>query len=253
VRIKLILMATLAAAGIWSIGALWVQPAKCQERPVTVHVKIERAPSTKNTSSSSAPNDSSVVVWLKPLGGLETKVPAADPPEKRLQVVQKNKTFQPHLTVVQVGSVVDFPNRDPFFHNVFSLFEGKRFDLGLYEAGATNSVKFDHVGISFLFCNIHPEMSAVVVSVDTPYYAISDKSGLVSLPNVPNGKYLLNIWYERSVPEDLKKLTRTVEVSDQDRDLGTIVVKQDPGFTPTHKNKYGQDYVPPPQPEYQQP
>jgi len=65
------------------------------------------------------------------------------------------------VLVVPVGSVVDFPNHDPFFHNVFSLFDGKRFDLGLYEAGATNSVRFDRLGVSFLFCNIHPEMSAV--------------------------------------------------------------------------------------------
>src|SRR2546429_5288913 len=109
--------------------------------------------------------------------------------DKKWRVVQKNKSFQPHLTVVRVGSVVDFPNRDPFFHNVFSLFDGKRFDLGLYEAGATNSVRFDHAGVSFLFCNIHPEMSAVVIALDTPYYAVTDKSGGLAIPNVTDGKY----------------------------------------------------------------
>ena len=66
------------------------------------------------------------------------------------------------------GSSVEFPNRDPWFHNVFSLFNGKRFDLGLYEAGSTRTVHFDREGISFIFCNIHPEMSAVIVVLRTP-------------------------------------------------------------------------------------
>ena len=68
------------------------------------------------------------------------------------------------MLVVPVGSVVAFPNRDPFFHNVFSLFEGKRFDLGLYEAGSTRDVLFDKPGVSYIFCNIHAEMSAVVIA-----------------------------------------------------------------------------------------
>ena len=63
-----------------------------------------------------------------------------------------------------MGAVVQFPNHDPFFHNVFSLFEGKRFDLGLYEAGSSRNVSFDRPGISYIFCNIHAEMSAVVIA-----------------------------------------------------------------------------------------
>jgi hypothetical protein len=167
-----------------------------------------------------------------------------------MQIVQKNKSFQPHLLVVPVGAMVNFPNRDPFFHNVFSLFDGKRFDLGLYEAGSTNSVRFDRLGVSFLFCNIHPEMSAVVVAVDTPYYGISDRSGHVSIPNVPDGKYEMHVWYERSLPEDLKGLSRSVTLSADKTNLGTIAVPENPSFTATHKNKYDQDYTPPPTPGY---
>ena len=220
---------------------------------MTVHVKIQDESPAKGDKSKPTQDASEVVVWLRPLdqgGGMSL---SAEQTGKRAQVIQKNKSFRPHLTVVRVGSVVDFPNRDPFFHNVFSLFEGKRFDLGLYEAGATNSVRFDHVGISYLFCNIHPEMSAVVVVLDTPYYGVSEKSGNVAIGNVPGGRYELHVWYERSVPEALKTLTRTVHVSDEARDLGTIVVPEDPGFTPTHKNKYGQDYAPPPKQGYPQP
>ena len=91
------------------------------------------------------------------------------------RLVQKNKSFEPHILVVPAGSMVEFPNRDPFFHNVFSLFEGKRFDLGLYEAGTSRMVRFDRPGISYIFCNIHPEMSAVVITMATPLYAISNR------------------------------------------------------------------------------
>jgi plastocyanin len=226
-------------------------PAAAQEKPVTAHVKLEKQSQPK--AEKSAPSDSAgVVVWLVSGEPGADRVSGAVP-GKRPEIVQKNKSFHPHLTVVRVGWVVDFPNRDPFFHNVFSLFDGKRFDLGLYEAGATNSVRFDHPGVSFLFCNIHPEMSAVVVAVDTPYYGISDRLGNVSIGNLPDGKYELHVWYERGVPEELKALSRSVHISKESRDMGTIAVAEDPAFSPAHKNKYGQDYPPPPKPGYPQP
>jgi hypothetical protein len=86
-------------------------------------------------------------------------------PAQTPRLVQKNKSFEPHILVIPAGSMVEFPNHDPFFHNVFSLFEGKRFDLGLYEAGTSRMVRFDRPGISYIFCNIHPEMSAVIITL----------------------------------------------------------------------------------------
>ena len=77
---------------------------------------------------------------------------------------QREKQFVPPLTIVVRGTTVDFPNEDKIFHNVFSLFDGKRFDLGLYEAGTTRGVNFTRAGVCYVFCNIHPEMSAVVVA-----------------------------------------------------------------------------------------
>lgn len=223
-----------------------------QEKLVTVHIKI-RQPAEGDASSAFSADASEVVVWLRRLDSAAPEQPAPQEPGKRPEVIQKNKAFHPHLTVVRVGATVDFPNHDPFFHNVFSLFDGKRFDLGLYEAGATNSVRFDHVGVSYLFCNIHPEMSAIVVAVNTPYYGISDKRGNVVLPNVPDGAYELHVWYERSPGQELTALTKNVRVSEGSRDLGTIAVTQDPAFTPAHKNKYGQDYPPPPEQGYPKP
>ena len=241
---------TLILVACLSVG----YAAADQENAVVLHVNIQNKASGTMESVDSASQLSGVVVWLQPLDASTAQMlPAVQQPAKRPQIIQKNKSFQPHLTVVHVGSVVDFPNRDPFFHNVFSLFDGKRFDLGLYEAGATNSVRFDRVGVSYLFCNIHPEMSAVVVALGTSYYAVSDKSGKVMIPNVSDGRYELHVWYERSSPESLKNLSRTVRISAESRELGTIVIPEDPSFTPAHKNKYGQDYAPPPKEGYPRP
>jgi plastocyanin len=158
------------------------------------------------------------------------------------RLLQRNKHFEPGLLVVPVGSVVDFPNADPWFHNVFSLYRGKRFDLGLYQAGAQRSVKFDRVGPSYLFCNIHPEMKGVVLAVDSELFNISDKAGRYTIPDVPAGKYWLHVWYENAKPDVLKTLQRVVAIESGDRVLPVIsipVVKQ---MQTGHKNKYGQDY-----------
>lgn len=227
-------------------------PAASQESSITLRVSIWNEASRKLEKSDDLQSHlAEVVVWLQPLDSPAGGMPrAAQPSTRRARIIQKNKSFQPHLTVVLVGSMVDFPNRDPFFHNVFSLFDGKRFDLGLYEAGTTNSTRFDRVGVSYLFCNIHPEMNAVVVTLDTPYYGVPDRSGTVTIPNVPDGQYELHVWYERSSPEPLKKLTRAIRITADSHDLGSIIVPEDPSFTPAHKNKYGQDYSPPPKPGY---
>lgn len=241
----------IAAVAVLACGGI---PACGQNNEVTVHMVVQRPGVAKTEKSAKAAADASdIVVWLKPLDSAAKSEGADAGTQKKFQLVQHNKTFHPHVLVVPVGSVVDFPNRDPFFHNVFSLFDGKRFDLGLYEAGATNSVRFDRLGVSFLFCNIHPEMSAVVVAVDTPYYGLSDRKGNITVQNVPDGRYELHVWYERSLPDDLKALTRAVAVTSTSKELGTIQVPENPSFTTTHKNKYGQDYTPPPVPSYSHP
>jgi hypothetical protein len=167
--------------------------------------------------------------------------------------VQKNKRFTPHVLVVPVGSVVEFPNLDPFFHNVFSLFDGKRFDLGLYEAGSTRTVRFNAVGISYIFCNIHPEMSAVVVVVKTPYYGISNGLGEVSIRNLPPGRYELNVWHERCLPDTLKAAVREVVVPSDSPSLGEIRLAESGDLLKNHKNKYGRDYETPSSPPYELP
>jgi plastocyanin len=219
--------------------------------PVTAKIQIVRDRVVKRAAVHTETNDlSNVVVWLTPLGGRAPTPTTSEPARLPLVLTQHNKTFEPHVLAVEVGTLVQFPNKDPFFHNIFSLFDGKRFDLGLYEAGTTRSVRFDRPGVSYLFCNIHAEMSAVVVVIDTPYFAISNRSGIVSIPDVPDGRYHVHVWYERSLSEDLKSLRSPVTISDSERSLGAIRVIENPNFILAHKNKYGQDYVPPPASEY---
>ena len=236
-------IACLGAALVcgWA-GLVWAQRA-----PVTLRVQIVQKQAGAQPVSTAAPakDASGVVVWLSPLDEAARHAAASTLPHPAPKLVQRNKAFEPHLLVIQAHATVQFPNDDPFFHNVFSLFEGKRFDLGLYEAGTTKSVVFDRVGVSYLFCNIHPEMSAVVVAVDTPYFAVSDRAGQVTIPGVADGHYQLQVFYERGVPEDLKSLARPVTITDSTRSLGTIAVDANPDFSLAHKNKYGQDYVPP--------
>jgi plastocyanin len=219
-----------------------IAPA-CAQNSLTLHAQIRKKVEGKGKSAKATADASNVVVWLRPIGP-RVEPSAGDPAgRKKLQLVQRDKSFHPHVLVVVLGSVVNFPNRDPYFHNVFSLYDGKKFDLGLYRAGATNSIKFDRAGVSYIYCNIHPEMSAVVVTVDTPYFGVSDRAGNISIANLPEGKYEMHLWYERSLPEDLKRLTRTIVVSGPS-DLGTIGILENPSYSPAHKNKYGQDYAP---------
>jgi plastocyanin len=179
-----------------------------------------------------------VVVWLTPVGDTEAHVPGVRP--SHYQLVQKNKEFHPRLLVVPVGSVVDFPNQDPFFHNVFSLFNGRRFDLGLYESGTSRSVHFDRAGVSFIFCNIHPEMSAVVVSLPTLYFAISTTGGSVVIHGVEPGSYDMHLWAVGSSDKLMSAHVHRTTIEGDSADLGTFTVDATPQGA--HKNKFGEDY-----------
>ncbi len=180
---------------------------------------------------------SEAVVWLSPLGGMTETPHQSQIP----QLVQKDKSFHPSLVVIPVGGRVEFPNRDPFFHNVFSLFEGKRFDLGLYESGSSRIVQFDKPGISFIFCNIHAQMSAVVIALSTPYYAISDVRGEIAIRNPPPGRYELQVFHTAVAPDTLRELTREVTISSGETTLGSFTLAES-DVTMSHKNKYGRDY-----------
>jgi plastocyanin len=107
---------------------------------------------------------------------------------------QRNLNFSPRVLAVQVGTTIDFPNHDRVFHNVFSYRDGKRFDLGLYPVGAVKAIPFDRPGLSRVFCNIHPGMAAYIMVLDTPAFAVSDRSGRFTLSGVPTGTFTYHAW-----------------------------------------------------------
>src|SRR6201987_5091274 len=196
------------------LGCSWL--AHAQDFNVAAQIDIV----AEGQARASKKDRANVVVWLTPLDDRALRAVSAATPATPPRLVQREKKFTPHLLVVPAGTAVEFPNRDPFFHNVFSLFEGKRFDLGLYEAGPTRFVHFDRVGVSYIFCNIHPEMSAVVVALKTPYYAISTASGKIDIERGPTGQYLMQVWAEGASAETLKALNREVRVSGPEQSLG---------------------------------
>lgn len=220
------------------IGCVLVHSALAQTNSeVTVRLAVRARDGKSAVPSASAP----VVVWLSPIGAngqIDLGVrPGAG---KNFQMVQKDKMFQPHLLVVPTGSLVAFPNRDPFFHNVFSLFNGRRFDLGLYETGASHSVPFNHEGISYIFCNIHPEMGAVIVSVATPWFAVATQAS-VQLHQVPPGEYLLKAWAEDATEDSLEKVVRRIKVGAESYEVGVVDIVLQP--RQAHTDKFGKPYA----------
>ncbi len=209
---------------------------------VEVRAQVRLLPPQSKTaahgSHSIHPASPASVIWLTPLEKQNTPSVRSGP----FILAQKNKQFSPHLLVIPVGSTVQFPNQDPYFHNVFSLFDGRRFDLGLYEAGSTRSVRFSREGVSYVFCNIHPEMSAVILALATPYFAVVEKQESAAIHDVQRGQYRLHVWSEGAALERLDALTRVVDVEAGNADLGLIEIPLSDDLSAHHKNKFGNDY-----------
>jgi plastocyanin len=128
-----------------------------------------------------------VVVWID--GPQVAHDPAPMP-----VLDQRNLNFSPRVLAVQVGTKVEFPNHDRVFHNVFSFHNGQVFDLGLYPTGTVKQVTFDKPGLSRVFCNIHPHMAAYVMTVPSPYFAVSDEAGQFTIRDLTPGTYTYHVW-----------------------------------------------------------
>lgn len=183
---------------------------------------------------------SDVVVWLS----AEPAAAAKAPRIPAATMVQKDKRFTPHILAIEAGTSVSFPNYDPIFHNAFSNYDGRVFDLGLYAPGTTRKVAFDRPGIVRVFCNIHANMSAVIVVSPSPWFAKTGTAGVFEIKDVPPGDYTLHVFHERAAPEALSRLRRKITVAQSGVDLGVVQVSES-GFLPVpHKNKYGAEYGP---------
>ncbi len=183
-------------------------------------------------------NYSGVVVSLLPIDQ-PPLLPAA-----HATIRQKGKTFLPHILAITAGTVVDFPNDDEIFHNAFSAYNGQIFDLTLYPPHTSRSVRFTRPGVVRVFCNIHASMSAVIVVLKTPYFAVSKRDGTFSIADVPPGSYELSVFHERATEASLRALDQRITVPEDHLDLPTIAVSET-GYLPApHSNKYGQPYPP---------
>lgn len=178
-----------------------------------------------------------VVVWLEPLAGHPPETPT-----RTLSMAHHHKTFVPHVLALRAGSKVQFPNLDPFFHNAFSNYDGELFDVGLHAPGTVREVTFHRPGIVRIFCNIHPTMSAVVVVLDTPWFAISNPQGSFRIDNLPAGEYRLKVFSERALPEALEGLERQITVGTGDLAVPDLAVSEAGYVVTPHKNKFGNDY-----------
>jgi len=177
------------------------------------------------------------LVRLEPVG---VRVPRVAP--SRFEMVTRGKMLLPHVLAIPAGSTVDFPNDDPISHNLFSLSSNNAFDLGLYRKGAGKSQKFDTPGLVNVYCNVHPNMSAVIMVMNTPYYAFSDSSGNYSLTNVPAGRYRLIAWNEQGGETE-----SPIEVTSAGMVSGTVALMIDSRNyrLAQHMNKLGKPYEAP--------
>jgi hypothetical protein len=153
----------------------------------------------------------------------------------------ERKRFTPRTIVVAKRGLVDFPNADAIYHNVFSVSGANRFDLGLYRAGASKEKAFEETGLVRVYCNIHPTMVGFVMVVDSDYSAVTSTDGSFRFDAVPAGSYTLKAWHEESGD-------KPVTISVRPQATTEVPVSLDvSGFTAqAHKNKYGKDYPPPP-------
>jgi plastocyanin len=149
------------------------------------------------------PNRRQSVVYLEtaPQGAFD------DPGTMRASLDQKDEAFVSYVLPIAVGTIVDFPNRDRTYHNVFSLSRTKSFDLGRYARGQSKAVRFDRPGVVRVFCDIHSHMSAYILVFAHRFFAATDADGRYRIDGIPPGTYELNVWTDGSVRE-----TRTVRV-----------------------------------------
>ena len=168
-------------------GALLVT-ALCVSAPAyagTVTGQIELL----EKGGKTAADISDVVVFVDGVKGAKLRPAPAT-------VTMKGKNFTPRVLVIPVGTTVDFPNDDPIFHNVFSVSGANRFDLDLYKKPKSKSWTFQNPGVARVYCNIHPQMSAIVIVTDGPFTKAA-KDGTFTLDDVPAGRYTVKTWHER--------------------------------------------------------
>ncbi len=219
--------AVRAASGVLVVLGLAPVPMSLRAQgTVTGQVTISEKPGETTSDLGTA------VIWMEPAGGAKGR-PAAT----AAQIAMDGRKFVPRVRVVTPGSKVDFPNQDPFNHNIFSNADGGQFDLGLYGRGETKTALFAKAGAYPIYCNIHSRMTAWIIVVPTPYVAQAGADGQYSIEKVPAGRYLLHVWHERTAD-----ITREVTVGGSGASQADVALDARGFKVVVHKNKFGQDY-----------
>ncbi len=170
-----------------------------------------------------------VVIW-RPAAGAKSVAT-----NRVFQMMTQQKEFVPRVLTIPVGASVVFPNSDPILHNVFSVSEGNRFDLGLYRKGSGKTWTFRTPGLVRVFCNVHHSMVAYIWVLDTPFSTVPDADGKFTLANVPEGPGTLEVWHEQA---DATK----VELRLPHAEAVTLKLEVTKPRVPSHLNKTGQSY-----------
>lgn len=190
--------AVLIAVVVAGIRPIWPGPAAAEaltrSGSITGEVRVPSEPARRAARRYAGPTpaaerpvqDVPAVVYLK-----ASTAPGGAAEMVRPRLVQQDTMFAPAALAVTVGTIVEFPNADPFFHNVFSYSRPKRFDLGRYPRGESKSVRFDEPGTVKIYCEVHKSMRALVVVVPSPHHAVVDERGRFSIRDVAPGQYEL--------------------------------------------------------------
>ena len=175
-----------------------------------VEVRLRSAPRNRpNVNALGESNRRARANRTRSVVYLETAPRGAFEPNRQARAVldQQDETFLPFVLAIQSGTVVDFPNSDDIFHNVFSLSKPRRFDLGRYPQGKTKSVRFEEPGIVRVFCEIHSHMSAFILVFSHRFFAATDEDGNYRIDDIPSGSYKVVVWTDgeirRTVPVDI--------------------------------------------------
>lgn len=197
-----------ASAGVSVAGVVLRSPADVSTRVAPLRYRTRRDPAADDDPlGESCACDAQLFAVVHLTGDV---LPPARSPVQPPQLVQKNRRFNPSVIAIQVGEEVEFPNRDPFFHNVFSYSRSRKFDLGRYPAGETAFVRFPESGVVAIFCEIHYSMRAYVHVLDTPYFDVTDGDRRFEIRDVEPGEYVLHVWQEK-LPELTIPITVTSE------------------------------------------
>ena len=184
------------------------------------------------TDGESKEDRSDVVVFLEGIPDRELRRP-----RKGVVISQRKRRYSPQVLPIVKGTVVEFPNDDTIFHNVFSLSKPEPFDLDIYEPGETRSVKFSRPGLVRIYCNIHPDMISNILVLNNSCFATTDRTGFYVITGVPDGSYPLRTWHQ------LGGGTRE-ELSFSEDSLREVPlrVKETRRTLKKHRNKFGKRY-----------